>query len=133
MNKDTSYPAPFKAFAPFDGLVIILLVAGAVSCIPFLGSLTPASVVVYRDNQVIATFPIDQYKEFAVTGSLGQVAIDIGPSGARVYRAHCPNQICVHSAPIKRPGEQIICVPNHVVVEIGGAKQPLKGVDAIVQ
>lgn len=35
-----------------------------------------------------------------------------------ILEAPCPDQICRHTPPIKRPGELIVCVPEELVIEI---------------
>ena len=43
---------------------------------------------------------------------------------ANMVWADCPDQICVHQAPISHVGETIICLPNRVVVTIVGDSAP---------
>lgn len=46
--------------------------------------------------------------------------------------ANCPDQVCVHSKPVSKMGETIICLPNKVVIEVLGQNGEDKP-DAIVR
>ena len=37
---------------------------------------------------------------------------------ANVVKASCPDLLCVHQMAISHTGEQIVCLPNKVVIEI---------------
>jgi hypothetical protein len=133
MNPQTAKNTQFRTVTILDGLIICMCLAGAIAFFPFMRSNAPATAVVYRDNARIAEYPLSETKEFSIAGAQGQMALDIDKGGIRVYAAHCPNQICVHTGFIKQPGQQIICVPNHVIVEIHSVSQKDDAVDAIVQ
>ena len=40
----------------------------------------------------------------------------------------CANQICVHSGKISEAGQQIVCLPNRVIVRLEAANAALDGV-----
>lgn len=47
----------------------------------------------------------------------------------KMLQSNCPDLICVHHNAIRRTGENIICLPHKVVIEIiGGSEQELDGV-----
>lgn len=47
----------------------------------------------------------------------------------RMIQSNCPDLICVHHAAISKTGENIICLPHKVVIEIAGSQeQELDGV-----
>lgn len=133
MPTSTKPSPPFRIITILDILLILALVAGAAAFFPFMQSNAPATAVIYLDNSAIAEYPLNQPKEFSINGALGQMVMDIDKEGIRVYAARCPNQICVHTGFIRIQGQQIICVPNHVIVEIHASAQKDTAVDAIVQ
>ena len=49
-------------------------------------------------------------------GSSNTIRIQNG--SVTVEEANCSNQVCVQHDPIREPGEQIVCLPHGVVVEI---------------
>jgi hypothetical protein len=36
----------------------------------------------------------------------------------RVSDSDCPNRVCMREGWIMNPGQSIVCLPNHVIVEI---------------
>ncbi len=57
-----------------------------------------------------------------IPGKIGTCILTIKDGKADMTYADCPNQICVHHAAIMNVGETIVCLPNRVVVEVGGAE-----------
>ena len=57
-----------------------------------------------------------------IPGKIGTCILTIKDGKADMTFADCPNQICVHHEAIMNKGETIVCLPNRVVVEIGGAE-----------
>lgn len=55
-----------------------------------------------------------------VTTSLGHNVVVVEKGTAHMAEADCPHQNCVHQQPIDRPGQQIICLPHKVWVEVVG-------------
>lgn len=50
----------------------------------------------------------------------GYNLVEIGDERVRVIEADCPDKIDVKQGYISRIGETIVCLPNHLVVEIKG-------------
>jgi hypothetical protein len=118
-----------KVFAAADAVIIILLLGAAAACLPLLSSQAPATVAAYCDNRLIAEYPLAENREFTVTGAVGPMRIVIRDKRAFVASSTCRNGICTHTAPVCVAGSQIICVPNHMVVEIR-APHSRNGTDA---
>jgi hypothetical protein len=95
---------------------------------------TQGAVAVVRvDDKVVATVDLTSLEPqtLRITGVLGPlVIVTDGKGSIRVAEATCPDQICVHTVPARSPGDQIICVPNHMVITVEG-----KGtsIDALAQ
>ena len=53
-----------------------------------------------------------------VETELGMNKIRIENGKIEIYEADCPDQICVHTAPIDEIGEMIICLPHQVIAEV---------------
>jgi hypothetical protein len=58
-----------------------------------------------------------------VEGPLGITRVIIGEGGAWIEDSPCRDKLCVKMGKIKREGEQLICLPNRVVVEMKGSKE----------
>ncbi|MBS7262700.1 MAG: NusG domain II-containing protein [Eubacteriales bacterium] len=89
-----------------------------------VGFLTDGGTVVrvYLDGALYATAKLDKPAVIRIERDgvlLNEVVIENGK--AYVRTASCPDQICVHTAPITADGGSVICLPNRVVVKTGGA------------
>lgn len=101
-----------------DIFIIIIIMICAVLFIPMLRSNPRDSVVVYRADDVIAEYPIDEDKVFNVDGELGIVEVEIKNGRVRVVSSTCPRHICMKTGWISKSYEQIICAPNRIYVGI---------------
>ena len=95
---------------------------------------TPGTLAVVRvDGKVVATVDLISHepKTLDVTGVLGlMVIVADGKGSIRVTESTCPDQICVRTTPARSPGDQIICVPNRMVITVEGKGT---GIDALTQ
>ncbi|GBC76075.1 hypothetical protein HRbin07_00271 [bacterium HR07] len=113
-----------------DYLVIALVLLGASATIPLLHQTAEASgrwAIVRLDGQVVHQLSLAHDQEVTVTGPAGETVIQIQGGRIRVLRSPGPQQICVRQGWIHKPGEALICLPNHVTIEIPGSS----GIDAI--
>lgn len=60
----------------------------------------------------------DQRIERAKTHEQSYNLLTISGDRVRMEAADCKDQICVHHVPVQDAGENIICLPNRLVVEI---------------
>jgi hypothetical protein len=124
-------PNTLKSFTVLDCIIILLCLGGAFLFLPLMESHAPAVVAIYRDSQKIARYPLSSPKEITVQGKEGSVTISIHDGSVRVVRADCPRQICVHAGAIRRSGQQIVCAPNHILLELETSSG--KDLDAITR
>jgi hypothetical protein len=124
-------PDTLKSFTILDCIIILFCLGGAFLFFPLMESHAPACVAIYCDNQRIARYPLSSPKEITVQGKEGKVTISIHDGTVAVVRADCPKQICVHAGAIRRSGQQIVCAPNHILIELETSSG--KGLDAITQ
>ncbi|KMQ53018.1 hypothetical protein CHISP_0239 [Chitinispirillum alkaliphilum] len=101
-----------------DFLVAAILLTGAVLIWPMLQSSHPELVVIFRDNRVIARYPLNEDAHVLVNGENGPVGISISEGKTWINSVNCPHQICRRSGYIHRSYEQLICVPNRLLVQI---------------
>lgn len=79
----------------------------------------PAGSVVISIAGVLYTeVPLDENIEIRVESNLGVNLIKIEDGSVRIIEATCPDRLCISHSPIQQTGEQIVCLPNKVVVEI---------------
>lgn len=75
---------------------------------------TPAKVIISEKNEVLYSVSLYSDREIALEHNT------IVIRGGKVYMksADCKNQICVNTPSIQKDSEQIICLPNQVLVEV---------------
>lgn len=106
--------------------LILILVIAAVACAGLfatrlMGANTDAdtATVVIRDGaQNVYELPLGQDATKTVTTDLGTNVIEIKDGRVHVEEADCPNQDCVHQGWIDAAGQQIVCLPHKLTVDI---------------
>ena len=132
--------------APADLLVAVAIVALAVLCglrfwLPQGQTDGPLTAVVTIDGQEADRFPVSQGEPFQVrtytnngytlvVSPAGDSPILSAPDGLCVLESDCPNQDCVRSGVISKPGQSLVCLPARIVIELQGGSGD--GVDAIL-
>ena len=56
------------------------------------------------------------------------LTIRLEPGRVCIGESACPSQDCVHTGWISRAGEQIICLPNRLVISLTGGQQEFDAV-----
>ena len=92
--------------------VALFCVASAVLVFTLRG--TPAKVVISENNEILYTVSLYENREIKL--SHNTVVIENGH--VYVKEADCKNQICVNTPKISKDKEQIVCLPNRVIVEV---------------
>ena len=106
--------------------VILVVVIAALACAGLVttrlrGVNTDAdtATVVIRDGvQNVYELPLGQDATKTVTTDLGTNVIEIKDGRVHVEEADCPNQDCVHQGWIDAAGQQIVCLPHKLTVDI---------------
>jgi hypothetical protein len=108
-----------------DGVVLILfliLAAGSFWFGRFVRASEKAAAgltaVVTVGHRQVMSVNLMKPADFIITGALGQITLRVSNAGIRVLRSACPNQVCVKQGAAQRPGDMLVCVPNHVIVSI---------------
>lgn len=88
-------------------------------------------------NEEYGTYPLDQDNEITITrqpsdNSVCINIIKIQNKTVWMDQSNCKNQVCVQDGRIDTVGQQIICLPNRIVIEIIGDESE-KEFDAIAQ
>lgn len=108
-----------------DGLVAVLVLAAAIGI--FWG-LRPApsnllTAVVVLDSETIATFDLNTLIgpiQLPVTNCPYPLTVEAEPGRIRIAESSCPGADCVRTGWADRPGAQIICLPNKLIISISG-------------
>lgn len=112
-------------------MLFFFLIAGSIAGI-FLSreAVSQSSdVVVEVDGKPAYTFPVTINKMITVNSRCGDTVIEIKDGRVRIREAHCPNRLCVKQGWVSRG--VIVCLPNRIVVTVGGGGGPEKNIDAV--
>jgi len=111
-----------------------VLIAGSLAGIAYGWMTAPREAeqaVITVDGKVFRTVRLGGYERIYVPGTGGYDIVEIDGRRVRVVDADCPDKLCIKTGWISRPPEQIVCLPNRVVVKITGGQAA--DVDAIVR
>lgn len=110
---------------PLDGLVALLVIAAALA---LLVMLRPAggdalTAVITLDGVTVAEYKLDDLEE-PVTLTVDQapypLTIQVEQDGVCILHSDCPSQDCVHTGWARQAGQQIICLPNKLIISLTG-------------
>jgi len=127
LNQDFAAALPVMGW--IDGVIIGIIIAGCLASLPLLNSLQPTNVLIYKENRVIATYPLNTDHTMTLSGTLGPVTIDIKNHSVAITASECPQHICQKAGAVRHPHSQIVCAPNHLLITITSAdKDSIDGV-----
>ena len=103
-------------------IVVILCVAGlAVLVRTFVGAAGANRVIVKREGEIEGIYSLSEDREVEINGGTNLLQIKNGE--ASMVQADCPDQLCVNQKAVSRNHENIICLPNKVVVEVESVEE----------
>ncbi|MFB0527186.1 MAG: NusG domain II-containing protein [bacterium] len=80
-------------------------------------------------NGPVQTVSLKMDRRINLEGEKGKVVIEVKEGRVRVVESSCFQKVCVNTGWIDRPGQNIICLPNKVLITIEGKESPK--IDAI--
>lgn len=117
-------------------IITAVLAASLTLSLIFTGSSASATTaVVMQDNQVIKKIDLSALKSpvtFSVGGDYNDLII-AEPGRIRFQEANCPDQVCVQTGWLTRPGQIAVCLPNKLSIRIEGNSSSGDQVDIIVK
>ena len=100
-------------------LVIVLLVVGGVLVTHAFGeSVDARSAVVHDSNGKEYVLPLNKDAVLGVSTDEGHNTIQVKNGEVSVSDADCPNHDCVNQGAISKAGQQIVCLPHKLTVDI---------------
>lgn len=103
-------------------ILIILCVAGlTVLAHTYIGGRVADKVVVKVDGVIQGTYSLSEDGRIEIND--GTNVIEISNGKADMIEADCPDQLCVNQKAVSRNHENIICLPNKVVVEVESVEE----------
>lgn len=81
--------------------------------------------IISQNNVVLYTIDLNQHPEPYTLSYSSQYSgtIEVNNGKIRFLKTQCPDQICVHTGWIERPGEIAVCLPSRVLIKIEGSTQ----------
>lgn len=86
-----------------------------------------------REVQKISLKKEKELREYNFKTKLGTNKVLVKDGKVWVQESNCPDQICVHMAPIEKVGEAIICLPHEFLVEIKADKKAPDDLDLLLR
>lgn len=120
-------------------LILAALVAAAAVALLFAlrptgdgGALTARISV---DGETVAQYDLTALDE-PIRVSLDELpypaVVELSPEGAQIVESRCPGEDCLRTGAIHTAGEQIICLPNKLIVSLEGASNaPASDIDVV--
>ncbi|MDY5985596.1 NusG domain II-containing protein [Sporofaciens sp. SGI.106] len=96
-------------------VVIIFVSAGSYFLHQSFQHMGRGCVVIKVNGVIEGTYNLNEDQEISINGGSNILKIQNGK--ASMIEADCPDKLCVHQRPISRNHENIICLPNKVIVE----------------
>lgn len=80
------------------------------------------NVIAKIDGEIIfeELLPVDSKKTIPLETEHGINIIEIDGYEVNIIEADCPDQLCVYQSIISKPGQILVCLPNHLTIEIVG-------------
>lgn len=78
---------------------------------------------IYLDNKLIETCPLNENKNGSIVCNDKDILCYTVENGTiDVTFAACDDKLCVHQKPISKNGENIVCLPQKIVISIDSEK-----------
>lgn len=122
----------FPLFRKRDLLIFLLAAvlagAGFLQWLPKSGA--PVAVIEQNGQEVrrVELSSIPQPETLVLDGEIS-VTVLLEPGQVSIVHSDCPDQICVNTGVLTRPGQSAVCLPARVAVRIVGETQ--SGVDGM--
>lgn len=120
MNKRLKNFKDEKLFKPLDLLIGVIIVVLIIVAVVFAFKPKGSFVEIYQSGEIIGKYSINSDNKIIVDGDNGRNVVVISGGKVFVLEADCKSQYCVRHNPVSAVGEQIVCLPNKLVIVIVG-------------
>lgn len=103
----------------FFGIIMILLI-GILVWFYILRPTSGDSVTITIDGEVYGVYSLEEEQEIPIPNKNGEISniLLISSGKAKMIEADCPDKLCMNQNSIYRNNENIVCLPNRVVVTV---------------
>ena len=125
---DINRPSPGLRFCRNDLFVLagIILLSLLTALVVFRSAIVPQSpsqtlyAIVYVDGSEVVRFDLshDGQSSYLVHSPDGSLLVTVENGQAAILESDCPDKVCVHTGPISKVGQAVICLPLKTVLRI---------------
>lgn len=110
----------FKEITIYDWALLVALIILSLSGLFLVKGLALSgnTATIEVNGKLIYRLSLKEDRTIEVHGPIGITRVEVKAGKIRIVDSPCPNKLCVRQGWIKRGA--IICLPNRVVVTIGG-------------
>lgn len=110
--------------------IFALLLSGIFCLIIYSGLLWEdgENVEIYWKNEKLSTYSLNESQKIDLTNDEISLIIEISDHSVRVINSECSGKDCVHTSPISKEGQIILCAPQQILIKITN-----NATDAILQ
>jgi len=103
-------------------LVVIILMAALFAFLlhSIIGGKGASSVTVKVNGEIQGVYSLSEDQEIEINGGTNILVINNGK--ADMIEADCPDKLCVNQKAVSKNNENIICLPNKVVVSVDSSE-----------
>ena len=105
-------------------LILGLILAAGLMWFFFRPGEAGAAAVVTQDGKEIRRINLATNQEITIASENGYNSLLIENGEISVNDADCGDHTCIHTGRISREGEQIVCLPHRLVIEVVGGEAP---------
>lgn len=129
-----------KSLKKLDIIIIVsLLILSFVPSIIFSKSLSKNFNSTYVSIKINGKFydniPLSSFKDektFTIKSKHGTNDVLVKDNKIKIIKANCKDELCIKQGEISNVGENIICLPNELIIEIKGAEKDSSSDDMIL-
>ncbi|MDR3012272.1 MAG: NusG domain II-containing protein [Chitinispirillales bacterium] len=128
-ESSSNFTETIRRFGVADAIIIAMMTCAVFLTSDILRSGRPDIVTIFRQNTVIASYPLNIDAIININGKIGSLDVEIKGETVKILHANCPRQICRRSGAISGRRGQLVCAPNNVLIQI--KPQKTDDVDAV--
>lgn len=104
-------------------IILVIVLAAVIMTLSFYEKETLAKVaIISQNNTVLDTVRLDRLSEHYTYNYQGEYPGTIEAENGKIHFSHaqCPDQVCVQTGWISRPGQIAVCLPAGIIIKIEG-------------
>lgn len=102
-------------------LALVLILLGIVCYgVIRMGQKKGSQVIIYEDQKEIGRYDLNTDTTKEIQTAKGINILEIKNGMAYVTDADCPDQVCIRMEKISKTGENIVCLPHKLVIQVEG-------------